>query len=596
MALDGIVMADLVCEMRERLIGGKISRIIQPESDELLLTIRNQNRQDRLLISANAGLPLMYFTERNLPAPAAAPNFCMVLRKHIANGRILSVTQPGLDRVVRIGIEHRDEMGDLCQNFLIVELMGKYSNIIFADSDDRILDAIRHVPGNVSSVREVLPGRPYFLVDTVHKKDPLTLTEEEFRQEICGRPVSVAKALNGGLTGIGPLMSEEAAARAGLDSGRPIRSLTPREQEHLYYTLMRMMDEVRAEHFSPRIVYRKEEPIEFAALPLSLYEETSQRKFSSVSELLETYYAQKNAAARIRQRSADLRRIVQTTLERDMKKYDLQKKQLKDTQKREKYRIWGELIETYGTRAEPGASSLTAENYYDEGREITIPLDPTQTPQENAVRYFQKYNKLKRTHQALTGLLEETSAEIEHLRSIQVSLSLAQGEEDLAQIRREMQDAGYIRKHPVRDNHKNKNKKKEKPTSRPLHYLSSDGFHIYIGKNNLQNEDLTFRFAEGNDLWFHAKGIPGSHVIVKADGRDLFSLPDRLFEEAAALAGYYSSERTAEKVEVDYIQKKFIKKPAGARPGFVIYHSNYSIVGRPAQAKELTQIEETQKV
>ncbi|MCD8053429.1 MAG: NFACT family protein [Lachnospiraceae bacterium] len=583
MALDGIVIANLVSEMREKLVGGRIARIAQTESDELILTVKNKKGQVRLLMSASASLPLLYFTETPKQSPATAPNFCMLLRKHIGNGRILSVTQPGLERIVRLEIEHLDEMGDLCRKFLLIELMGKYSNIIFVDSEETIVDSIKHISNNISSVREVLPGRPYFIADTVHKLDPLTITEDVFLTEICGKPTTIAKALTSGLTGISSLISEEIACRAGLDSARPMQALETREKLHLFHTFSGLMDDVRSGSFSPRIIYHGKEPLEFASLPLALYPESDQRVFPSISQVLETYYAEKNAMTRIRQKSAELRRIVQTTLERDCKKYDLQRKQQKDTEKRDKYRIWGELLQTYGYSAEPGARSLTAENYYDDNREITIPLDPTLSPQENAQKYFNRYNKLKRTHEALTGLLEETQAEIDHLRSIQVALEIAQKEEDLVQIKTELQQAGYIRRHPLRE------KKREKITSRPFHYLSGDGFHIYVGKNNLQNEELTFQFANGADWWFHAKGIPGSHVIVKAEGKEL---PDRTFEEAGALAGYYSSEKNSAKVEIDYIQRKHVKKPAGAKPGFVIYHTNYSLMAEPARVRELTRIEE----
>ena len=293
-----------------------------------------------------------------------------------------------------------------------------------------------------------------------------------------------------------------------------------------------------------------------------------------MSRVLELYYAQKNTITRIRQKSSELRRIVQTALERNRKKYDLQLKQQKDTEKREKYRIYGELIQSFGYGLEGGEKVLVAQNYYDDNKEISIPLDPTMTAQENAVKYFDRYQKLKRTHEALLTLLEETKAEIDHLESVQTSLDIALLEEDLVQIKAELQESGYIKKHGG-------DRKKVKITSKPFHYISSDGFHIYVGKNNYQNEELTFGLATGNDWWFHAKGIPGSHVIVKTEGKEL---PDRVYEEAGALAAYYSAGRDAAKVEVDYIQKKQIKKPAGTKPGFVIYHTNYSLMATPSLA------------
>ena len=294
-----------------------------------------------------------------------------------------------------------------------------------------------------------------------------------------------------------------------------------------------------------------------------------------MSQVLETYYASKNVITRIRQKSSDLRRIVQTALERNYKKYDLQLRQLKDTEKRDKFRIYGELLNTYGYELAGGEKELSCLNYYT-NETIRIPLDETKTAQENAKRYFEKYNKLKRTFEALTELTEETKRAIDHLESISAALDIALKEEDLTQIKMELTEYGFIKKHGP-------NMKKQKVVSKPFHYLSSDGFHIYVGKNNYQNEELTFKLATGNDWWFHAKGIPGSHVIVKSEGKEL---PDRVFEEAGALAAYYSKGRDNEKVEIDYIQKKNIKKVAGAAPGFVIYHTNSSLVAVPGNKLE----------
>ena len=572
MALDGIVMANMAAEMKERLEGGRITKIAQPEKDELMLTIKAPGSQWKLLISAGASLPLIYFTEQNKVNPMTAPGFCMLLRKHIGNGRILSVTQPGLERILNIEIEHLDEMGDLCRKYLIVELMGKHSNIIFTDSDMRILDSIKHVSSQVSSLREVLPGRMYFIPETSQKLSPLTVTEEAFCTKICTQPLPIGKALYMGLTGISPLIAEEICSRAGLDSDQPMQALEEHSILHLHKTFSYLMEDVKSGNFSPCIVYRNSEPVDFSAVPLHMYEEMETHFFSSISEVLESYYAQKNTITRIRQKSAELRRIVQTALDRNRKKYELQLKQQKDTEKRDKYRVYGELIQAYGYGVQEGDKVLTAENYYDDNKKISIPLDPELTPQENARKYFERYNKLKRTYEALFNLLEETKSEIDHLESISTSLDIALLEEDLVEIKRELQDSGYSKKHGGDAG------KRAKITSKPFHYRSSDGFDIYVGKNNFQNEDLTFGLATGNDWWFHAKGIPGSHVIVKAEGKDL---PDRVYEEAGQLAAYYSAARNAAKVEVDYLQRKQIKKPAGGKPGFVIYHTNYSLMAVP---------------
>ena len=583
MAFDGITIAAVRKELSDVLTGGRVYKIAQPEPDELLLTIKNNSSQYRLTLSASASLPLVFLTEKNKTSPMTAPNFCMLLRKHIQNGRILSITQPGMERILNFRIEHLDEMGDLRTKQLIVELMGKHSNIIFCDENDVIIDSIKHISGMVSSVREVLPGKDYFIPHTQDKANPLETDRAGFMERVFSGAQPCFKALYTSFTGLSPAIAHEICYRAGGNADLSTAALDGDGREALWNAFSHMMEEVRAERFSPCIVYegntgggsrgtaasaRPSVPAEYAALTLTSYPEALRKDYTSISALLEDYYAEKNTVTRIRQRSSDLRRIVSTALERNVKKYDLQIRQMRDTEKRDKYRVYGELLNTYGYSAEPGAKSLTCPNYYT-GEDITIPLDPTLSAGENAKKYFEKYNKLKRTFEALSQLTLETKAEVEHLESISTSLDIAQKEEDLVQIREELIESGYIRRKG------GSRAKKVKITSVPFHYVSSDGYDIYVGKNNYQNEELTFRFASGGDWWFHAKGIPGSHVIVKSKGGEL---PDTTFEDAARLAAYYSKGRGSEKVEVDYTEKKNVKKPAGGKPGFVVYYTNYSMM------------------
>ena len=570
MAFDGITIANIVTELNQTITGGKINKIAQPENDELIITIKNQRKQYRLFLSASASLPLIYLTETNKPSPLTAPNFCMLLRKHIGSGKIIAIEQPGMERIIRFTIEHLNELGDLCTKYLIVEIMGKHSNIIFCNEEDQIIDSIKHVSAHMSSVREVLPGRPYFIPETQSKLNPFVLTEEIFQEKIFPRPVNVAKAIYTSITGISPLMAEEVCYRAGIDGGIPTDGLEDVERVHLAHTFLRMVDDIRDGHFEPNIIYKGKEPVEFACFPLSQYQDYRAVSYPSIFPVLETYYAEKNIVTKMRQKTVDLRKIVQNALERNVKKYQLQQKQLKDTEKKEKYRVWGELLNTYGYEVEPGAKSMEALNYYT-NEMIQIPLDETMTPQENAKKYFDKYSKLKRTKEALDTLLQETGDEIKHLESIAASLDIASSEEDLVKIKEEMMEYGYVKR-------KNTGGKKVKVTSRPYHYISSDGYDIYVGKNNFQNDELSFKFASGNDWWFHAKGQPGSHVIVKSKNEEL---PDRTFEEAGKLAAYYSKGRQAPKVEIDYTQKKNLRKPTGGKPGFVVYYTNYSLLIEP---------------
>lgn len=573
MAFDGITIAAVAKELRDYLTGGRIYKIAQPESDELLLTIKTQEGQKRLLISAGASLPLIYLTEGNKPSPMTAPGFCMLLRKHLQNGRITRITQPGLERILHIHIEHLNEMGDLCHKRLIVEIMGKHSNIIFVNDKDVIIDSIKHISGMISSVREVLPGRDYFIPMTQDKLNPLTVDYPSFCKVITAKNMAVYKALYSHFTGISPLISQEVCYRAGIDGDSSTACFTENPGGadalgELYEKFSELMKQIKEEDFHPAIAYENGAPAEYAAVPLTVYGRHL-KGTDSISRLLEQYYAEKSTVTRIRQKSVDLRRIVQTALERNIKKYDLQMRQMQDTEKKDKYRIYGELLNTYGYEVPPGAKSLEALNYYT-GEMIAIPLDPLLTPSENAKKYFDKYGKLKRTYEALSALTSQVKEEIDHLESIQTALDIALLEEDLVQIKEELIESGYIRRKG--------GGKKVKITSRPFHYLSSDGFHIYVGKNNYQNDELTFKSASGSDWWFHAKGIPGSHVILKSEGKPL---PDSAFEEAARLAAYYSKGRKQDKVEIDYTEKKNVKKPNGSKPGFVVYYTNYSMMIDP---------------
>ncbi len=611
MAFDGITIANIVSELRQTLLGGRIYKIAQPESDELLLTIKNNGAQYRLLLSADPSLPLVYLANTGKQSPMAAPGFCMLLRKHLQNARILNIAQPGLERIIHLELEHLDELGDLCRKKLIIEVMGKHSNIIFCDDKDMVIDSIKHISGMVSSVREVLPGRDYFIPHTQDKQNPLRFcaqytaasvtaggspaagdgpnafikTEEDsvllsyvnFCGQMRTKPMAVYKAVYSSYTGLSPIMAQEICYRSGVDADMPANVLEDAALHSLYDTLSSIMSQIITGDFAPSIIYNGREPIEFAALPLTLYADKTVKNYDSISTVLEQYYAERSTVTRIRQKSADLRKIVQTALERNVRKYDLQVKQMKDTEKRDKYKIYGELINAYGYNITPDSKSMEALNYYT-NENITIPLDPTLTPQENAQRYFEKYGKMKRTYEALSELTVQVKEETEHLESILAALDIAMHEEDLVQIKEELIESGYIRRKG--------GAKKAKVTSRPFHYISSDGFHMYVGKNNYQNDELTFKFATGNDWWFHAKKKAGSHVIVKTEGQEL---PDRTFEEAARLAAYYSKGREQAKVEIDYIQKKHVKKPAGAKPGFVVYYTNYSMAIGP-DISEIRQV------
>lgn len=576
MALDGIVIAALVKELQRPLLGGHIQKIAMPENNELLLTVKNNAVQHRLLISCEASLPLLYLQRENKPSPLTAPGFAMLLRKHIGSGKITAIEQLGLERIVRIETTQFNELGDIAPRSLYVELMGKYSNIIFTDEHNTILDSMRRVPASVSSLREVLPGRPYFIPEKLQKRNPLVLTEEGFADALRAQgAMPLDRALSAAFSGISSLAAQDILYRASVDPRVGFTELHPGETAQLFSTFDSVMEKVRTGQFIPVMYLKDERPAEFSALPLAMLEAEglTVRPYDTMSELLYSYYALRAEGARLRQKSSDLRRLVQNHLERSQRKRVLQEKQLTDSQKKEKYRVYGDLLNTYAFQVPAGADHFVAENFYDENKPLRIPLDKNLTPAENAKKYFDRYAKLKRTELAVSQELRKTIQEEAHLSSVLTALELATEESDLAEIREELAAFQYVKRQRLP-----KGRRPQKIQSHPLHFRSSDGFDIYVGKNNYQNEELTFKVASGSDWWFHAKGMPGSHVIVKANGQEL---PDRCFEEAAALAAYYSKGRDQDKVEVDYLQRRNVKKTNGGPPGFVIYHSNWSMMAKP---------------
>jgi len=590
MAYDGLVVSATVKEFRELLIGGKISKITQPEKDEIDFVIRNQKDNYRLKISVNPSLPLCVLTEEKKMSPISVPTFCMALRKHIGNGAILDVRQPdqhlqgdGLERVVIFEIEHLDEMGDLGKRYLSVELMGKHSNIILFREDHTVIDSVKRISASQSSVREVLPNRPYFIPDSGDKQNPLTLNEGDFVELMSSKPEPVFKALFHSITGLSPLTASEMCHRSGIDPDMSANCHTKDALAALYHSFHEVIQRTVLESApDPVIIYKDGIPSDFSAFDLSLYEEDSQyeiRHFDSMSEVIHQFYSEKDKSSRIRQRSTDLRKVISTLMERTSKKLNIQEKQLKDTEGMDKFRVYGELLHTYGYSLAGGEDHLTCEDFYT-NQEVTIPLKKDLTASENAKHYLEKYDKLKRTKENVVVQLQETRQELEHLESIQTALDIAETEEDLQDIRKEMGDFGFIHKAQGKDKIKMQRK------SRPYHFVSSDGYEIFVGKNNYQNEEVTFKIGDGGDMWFHAKNVAGSHVIVKTGGQPMEEIPDRLFIEAAELAAYYSSHREDQKVDVDYTVRKNLKKVPNAAPGFVIYHQNWSVTVTPKNMTE----------
>ncbi len=573
MAFDGLTISGIVRELKTRAIGGRINKIQQTESDEIDLVIKNgKDNNLKLMISVNPSLPLVYLTDSLKQAPMTAPNFCMLLRKHIGNGRIKDVEQPGFDRIIKIVIEHLDEMGDVREKALMVELMGRHSNIIFMDDTGRILDSVKRVPLDVSSVRQVLPGMQYEYPKAEDKYDPRELTEQEFSEKVLGKAGNVAKTLSSSLNGIAYVTANEICERAGVDGGASSDALSEEDKKRLWEVLEKML----REDVMPCIYLEDGVPKDYSIVPFKIYSSFEESRQGSVSEMLKLFYQMKNDAVRMKQKTSELRHVISSMIERTVRKLDLQKNQMKDTEDREKFRIYGELLNTYGYSLEPGARELVCQNYYDDNREIKIPIPENSDAREASKKYFDKYNKKKRTAVALEDQIKASEDELQYLKSVQLSLDIASLESDISDIRRELIESGFLRGSAAeRIKDKNKKGKRREAKGKPLHYISSDGFDMFVGKNNFQNDELTFQIAGPNDMWFHAKKAPGSHVIVRRNRDE--EIPDNTYLEAARLAAFYSAVES-DKVEIDYTERKNLKKPPAAALGYVIYHTNYSVV------------------
>lgn len=565
--IDGIVLSSIVHELNTTLTGGRVDKITQPEKDELIIHIRAGGKKQRLLMTASASMPRVHLTYENKLNPASPPSYCMLLRKYIGNARIIGITQLGLERIVKISLEQLNELGDLCTYNLIIEVMGKHSNIILCDQNNLVLDSIKRIGANTSRVRQVFPGQTYTTPPDQDKKNILDLpSEDDVLTLLKNQRTDLYKALYQAFTGLSPFIANNICLAADVDGNGHIEGMT-NEEFILIYQQLKILQQRLLDHDDQPVLIRLEngEISDYHSLLLTDTLPGHQLEaFDSISELINYFYEARSVQVRMKQKTQDLRRIVQVSLERCYKKLDIQERQLEDTKNMDTFKIKGELILANQYQIKPGIKEIDLFNYYT-NKMVTIHLDPTKTAIQNSNKAFDKYAKKKRTKEAVTKQVKNTRDELKYLESVKYTLDSILHEDDIEEIRHELMSTGYI---------KFRHSKRKRSKSKPYHYLSSDGFHMYVGKNNYQNEELSMKFANGSDWWFHTKEVPGSHVIVKCEGDEL---PDRAFEEAAALAAYYSKARLSTKVTVDYTQKKHLKKPAGSPPGYVIYHTNYSL-------------------
>lgn len=574
MPFDGIVTSNIVYDLNRKITNGKIEKIYQPEPDEIVLHIHAGSAQNKLLISSGSTCARVHLISKSIPNPQNPPNFCMLLRKHIQGGRISAVRQVDSERIIEFYIDTFSEFGARSVKKLIAEIMGKHSNIILTDAENnKIIDSIKKISGDINRYRQILPGKEY-IPPPGHGKISYfnNISPDTFGQIIRNHPGKLSDALVSGIQGISPFIASAICADADLDDTCNTAALSENNLNRLYKHFDFYVSKVSRGEFSP-CVYENDSgfPADFYSYALKASVCRNEIYFEDISSAAEYYYSRKNSASRVKQRSSDLYRTVSSLLDKCCLKKQKLAEDIMQAASADHYRLCGELILANIHKIAHGINSVNIENYYT-GKQIVIELDPRLSPSDNAQKYYKRYAKARTALKEKNIQLEETEKEILYLESVLISIENAQTSDDIEAIRQELIAGNYIRK--KKPDMKNKNIE-----SKPFSYVSSEGFKILAGRNNRQNDMLTFKTASNKDLWLHTKDIPGSHVIVQTEGK---KVPEKTIAEAASIAAYYSKGRMSENVPVDYTYVKYVKKPPGAKPGMVIFSNNKTICANPA--------------
>ena len=568
MPMDGFTLHFLARELREALVGARVDRAVQPERDEVLLTMRNHNENFNVLFSASAGCARAHITRVKKNNPLEPPMLCMLLRKHLSGARVTDVRQIDCDRILEIAFVHFDELGERTTKTLVCEFMGKHSNLIFLTADGKIIDSARHVTEQISSVRQVLPGL-YYQRPPAHGKLPfLALEPAALAARLAEAPKTLHKALSECVSGLSTQTAREIAYRTLGDENASTGSLAP---EAVAEAVVRVIQEMLGE-FSPALLYAPGEdaPIDAVPIPFKSRAHLDCRPMPSLSAALDEFYRARDLAERMQQKSAALHRVLKNNLERSEKKLAIQEEALLNCERAEDYRVKGELLMANLHLVSKGAKRVSVPNYYDEAlTPMEIELDERISPAQNAQRYFKRYQKARSARKFALEQKAIAQEEIRYLASQLLALETCTEEAELAEIREELEKLGY-----VRANH-NRRQMKKLPPSTPLRFTAPSGAEIFVGKNNRQNDELTFSAKPGY-VWLHAKDMPGSHVIIARENPD-----EATIRFAASLAARYSSGRESGRVPIDYALKKYVKKPSGAKPGFVTYTNQKTLYAEP---------------
>ena len=579
MALDGLVIHSLAHELTTKLVGGKIDRVHQPENDELVLYIRNNKENFKLVLSSSASNPRVYIAnDYKKENPIKAPMFCMLFRKYIQGGIITEISQINFERIIKISVESFDELKEKTTKDIYIEIMGRHSNIILVQNS-KIIDSIKRIPPSVSRVRQLLPNMTYELPPAQDKINPIKGTSiKSFINILREFDGPIYKGIYSKFLGISPSVAKEICHRANLNPNDNGNDKTRDELSVLYRIFSDLFTNIKKDEYNPCIVIDEnvDKVIDFSCINLSYLDGNKFIKNDSISQIIEDYYKTKDFKERVHQRTADLRKSISIKLERLYHKQKKIEKELRDADNADEFKVKGELLTSYIYMIQKGMESVEVANFYDPNySNIRIALNKNLTPSENAQKYFKKYNKLKTAKIELTSQIAICNEEIEYLENIMLGIENCENLEELDDIKDELIKLGYA-KAPFRY----KAKKDIDPTTKPNQFTSSDGFKILVGKNNKQNDYLTLRIADPEDLWMHTKNIPGSHVIIKCAGKEV---PDNTLLEAATLAAYFSKARLSSQVPVDYTMKKHVKKPSGSKPGMVIYETNSTIYVTPTE-------------
>lgn len=576
MPFDGIVMKAVSKELRHCLLGGRIEKVFQPDREDILIHVHNQGKKYKLIISANAASSRIHLTQSAVENPKCPPNFCILLRKYFSGGRIKDINQSGLERILEISVESTNDIGDLSTKILVVEIMGKHSNIILLNQNRKIIDSIKHIDFSISRIREVLPGRDYIYPLSHNKTNPLDIGLGDIIALF--NPVKdvreLEKLLVNNYIGISPYISREFIQYIGqlsFESGQTDIQSNIETAANAFYNLM---VKIKAECFQPYIIFNDfHEPIDYHSVLLREIKDI--KLFNSVSHAVDEFFFERQKTNKFLQRKSELAKLVQNHLAKCVKKISIQQDKIDQVSDMDTLKLFGELITSNLYRINHGDDEITVNNYYSNAyEEKTIKLDPNISPSQNAQRFFKKYSKAKNTHEAASSILKTLRKEEDYLQSILYQLELCENEEDLADIKDELIAEGMISS-TVRM------KKADKPSA-ALQFISSDRFVIFVGKNNRQNDKLTLKQSFNSDIWLHTRNIPGSHVVIRTDKKDV---PENTLFEAAEIAAYFSKARYSSNVPVDYTFVRNVKKPSGAKPGFVIYENFKTLFVTPDKEK-----------